>query len=206
MKKLLIFGLAFGISIGMEAQNIYDNYVSASWNYNVPLSSNDFLTQGSGAGFQIGFRKKIDRFYIGADFTYATYSSQKSRTTFYADNSATTTDTHNFAYSYGFTVNGEYIFRPFKKLMPFIGLGIGANSINYWMYYNIYTSKDNGLGGLFRPQAGILMKLGKESKIAVMGVVHYDYSTAASTVFGYSSFPAYGFRLGIALNIPNGIQ
>ena len=204
MKSKLIIFLILAIASAAEAQTIYDNYVSISWDYNLPLSNTSFVDNGSGLGFHLGFRKKINRFYVGADFNYAAFTDYKSRQTYYADNSANTTDTYNYVYSYGFTVNSDYIFRPFKKLMPFVGVGIGASTLSYKMYYNIYTSKDSGLGGLFRPQAGVLMKLGKDSKLAVSGVVHYDYSTASSTVFNYTSFSAIGFRLGIALNIKSG--
>ena len=85
--------------------------------------------------------------------------------------------------------------------MPFVGLGLGANSNSYKMYYNIYASNDSGLGGLVRPQAGALLKLGKDSKVAITGIVHYNYSNAGSTVFNYSNFSSIGFRLGVAFNI-----
>ena len=201
MKSKLIIILVFAITTGTEAQTIYDNYLSFSWDYNLPLTNKNFISNGSSLGFQIGFRKKFDRFYVGADINNATYSEHTARQTLYADNSATTTDTYNYIYSYGFTLNGDYIFRPFKKFMPFVGLGIGANSFSYKTYYNIYTSGDSGLGALFRPQAGFLMKLGQDSKIAITGVVHYDYSTVESTIFNYSGFSAIGFRLGVALNL-----
>jgi opacity protein-like surface antigen len=203
MKIKLIVVLMLVATAASEAQSIYDNYVSASWDYNMPLSNNSFINSSSSQGFQMGFRKKIERFYVGADFNYATYSEYKSRQTTFADNAATTTDIYNYIYNYGFTLNADYIFRPFKKLMPFVGMGIGANSISYSMFYNIYSSKDTGIGGLFRPQAGALLKLGKDSKVALTAVVHYDYSTASSSIFNYSSFSTFGFRLGFALNIPN---
>src|SRR6185436_596646 len=100
MKIKLIIVLMLIATTVVEAQSIYDSYVSFSWDYNVPVTNNSFLTEGSSRGFQMGFRRKIERFYIGADFNYVTYAEYRSRQTLFADNSATTTDTYNYAYSY----------------------------------------------------------------------------------------------------------
>ena len=201
MKSKFIFILMFMTATGVEAQSIYDNYISVSWDYNIPLSNSSFVGKGTGLGFQLGMRKKINRFYVGFDANYAGYSDYSARQTTYADNSASTTDVHKYVYSYGFTLNTDYVFRPFKKLMPFVGLGLGVNSNTYKMFYNIYSNTDNSLGVLVRPQAGALLKLGKDSGVAITGVIHYDYSSASSPVLNYSSFSSIGFRLGVAFNI-----
>jgi opacity protein-like surface antigen len=178
------------------------NYVSVAWNYNLPLNNKDFVGNGSTAGFLVGYRRKINnRIYGGVDFNYVVYNSYHPRQTVVVDNGATTTDAYNYQYTYGFTINGDYVFRPFKKLMPFAGLGLGLSSNEYKTFYNVFNSSDYRLGLLVRPQVGALLKLGKESRIALSGVVQYDYSSAASDKFNISGMSSLAFRVGVAINI-----
>ena len=202
MKSSVIFFFLMVTVVSASAQTIYDNYISATWNYNLPLNNTDFVGKGTAAGFLVGFRRKIDnRLYTGIDFNYVVYNSYHARQTMVVDNGATTTDMYNYQYTYGFTLNGDYVFRPFKKLMPFAGLGVGFTSNAYKTFYNVFNSEDNRLGLLVRPQAGALLKIGKESRMAFTGVVQYDYSSAASTQFSISGMSSVAFRLGVAINI-----
>jgi outer membrane protein W len=151
-------------------------------------------------GFQFGYHEKInDHFYMGVDFNNMIYSEHTPRQTYYSTTGDLTTDFYKYVVSYGGVLAGEYYFSPDKRLVPFVGLGVGANYNSYSLYYNIYSSKDDGWGVLVRPQAGVIFKLGQKQSWGIIAAVHYDYSTAKSTYFNYSNFNSLGLRVGIVV-------
>ena len=53
-----------------------ENYFFVAWNGTLPLSSTEFIENGSGRGAKVGFRKFVGmerRFSVGADFNWAQY-------------------------------------------------------------------------------------------------------------------------------------
>ena len=48
------------------AQEVFDKFLSFSWDVNIPLSNTNFIKKSSVKGFQVGYREKIgDHFYVG---------------------------------------------------------------------------------------------------------------------------------------------
>lgn len=197
--------LMVGAVTGAMAQNAFDKFISFSWDVNKPLSNTNYIKKYSVKGFQVGYREKIgDHFYIGGDFSNATYDDYAPRQTYYIDGGAVTTDFYKYVVAYGVTLSGDYFFTPEKRLSPFAGFGVGSNYNSYKLYYNIYSSSDSGWGFLMRPQAGAILKIGKEMSWGVIAAVHYDYSTAMTKDFAYTNFANIGLRVGIVLGMGTG--
>lgn len=192
---IVIFVLFSQFAMGQD----FDKYFYASWNYKTPLSDTNWLGDPSASGVKFGYRKIInDRFSAGFDFTWSAYEEYKPTATFVTDDGAITTDYFNDLYSYGLTLNGQY-FLPVNssRVLPFIGIGVGAGLNRYAQYYNIYTETDSSWGFLARPEVGVLFAFG--GKVGIIAGAHYDYTTAKSDFFELSDFSAYGFNLGIVL-------
>ncbi len=202
MRRLMMIILIACAATGVMAQEVFDKFLSFSWDVNMPLSNTNFIKKSSVKGFQAGYREKIgDHFYVGGDFSNATYDDHAPRQTYYIDGGAITTDFYKYVVTYCATLNGDYYFTPEKRLSPFAGLGIGASYNSYTLYYNIYSSSGNGWGFLARPQAGAILKMGKEMSWGVIAAVHYDYSTTMSKDFAYTDFTNLGLRVGIVLGL-----
>jgi hypothetical protein len=193
---IIVLLIALG-SIPAMAQD-YSRLVSLSWDVNQPLSHTDFIGKTSGRGFKIGYRQIInEHFLVGGDLNSASFHDYAPRQTYTTNDGAITTDFYHYAYTYGFTLSGDYLFFPDKRFQPFAGLGLGASYIDYTQYYNIFSSKDPQWGVLVRPEAGAFIRLGQYSSWAIQGVVHYDLSTAKSKDFGYNTFTNIGFQIGV---------
>src|SRR5689334_2996599 len=126
MKKLLIFAILWIGSLNAVAQT-YDRFFSVSYDVNQPLSNTDFIGNTSGKGFKLGYREIInEHFLIGVDFNSATFNDYAPRQTYVSETGAFTSDFYRYAYTYGLTLSGDYIFFPDKRFQPFAGLGVGA--------------------------------------------------------------------------------
>jgi len=202
MRKLMMLILMACTATGVMAQEVFDKFLTFSWDVNIPLANTNFIKKSSVKGFQVGYREKIgDHFFVGGDFSNATYDGYSPRQTYYVDGGAITTDFYKYVVTYGATVSGDYYFTPERRLSPFAGLGIGADYNSYKLYYNIYSSSGSGWGFLARPQAGAILKIGKEMSWGVIAAVHYDYSTAMNKDFAYTNFTNLGLRVGIVLGL-----
>lgn len=200
MKRLAILIVAVMWSGVAYAQTSFDRYFFFGSDIVKPMNNTTFINTFSVKGFQVGYRERInDQFYVGVDFNSSTLSQHDPRQTYHTSTGDLTAEFFKYVVTYNATLAGEYYFSPEKRLNPFAGLGIGANYNSYSMFYNVFTPKDNSWGVVFRPQAGVLYKLGREQSWGVIAAVHYDYSTARSDYFGYSGFTTLGFRIGVVV-------
>ena len=96
-------------------------------------------------------------------------------------------------------MSGQYYFKQEDedRLFPYAGLGLGASTNQYVLYYNIYQDTERSWGFLVRPEAGVIFRFTDRSSLGVMAAVHFDYSTNKSDNFAYNSFSALGFQLGL---------
>jgi hypothetical protein len=176
----------------------FDKFFMLSLDMNKPVSNTDFIKDPTARGFKVGYRQLLnEHLLVGLDLNRASYKGYSPRQTYTSPNGALTTDFFRYAYVYGVTLAGDYLFFPDRKLQPYVGLGIGASYVNYTVYYNVYSSNDPKWGLLLRPEAGVLLRLGKYSSWGIQGGVHFDFATAKSTDFGYNNFSNVGVHLGV---------
>jgi len=198
IKLLVVFVVC---SIAAHAQ---ESYFYFNWDVNVPLTNKEWLDNTSTRGAKLGFRKFIGadrKFSAGVDVNWSYFQEYKPTETFESPGGAITTDYFNDIFMMGLTASGQYYFPVGNRehFFPYAGLGLGASRNNYSVSYNIYKDEENSWGFLARPEAGILVRIGTRRRLGAMAAVHYDYTTAKSTNYDYSSFSTVGFQLGIML-------
>lgn len=195
MKKIILMLLFVLPMVAVHAQQ---NYFYISWDINKPTSSTDWISGTSSAGGKAGYRAFLnnEKISIGLDLNWGAYDQYEPTQTFESEHGAITTDYFNYIYTYGIAVSGQYNFTVGEgdRFFPYAGIGFGANHNEYVQYYNIYSDTDKQWGFLARPEAGIIIKLGRTW--GVLGAVHYDYSTNKSDFFDYKNFSALGFQIG----------
>lgn len=197
MKKVFLLAITLLITGATWAQN---NYFYIAWDINEPLSSTDYISSTSTNGLKAGFRifpNDNEKFSLGLDVNWGSYNQYAPRRTMQLSDGAITTDYFKYIYTFGVAANAQYYFKVGEgdRFYPYAGLGLGANHNQYVIYYNIYSEEDTRWGFLARPEAGIIVRLGRS--IGAMAAVHYDYSTNKSEYFDYDNFSALGFQLGI---------
>lgn len=200
MKKYLVI-LALFSNVSAMTQDLgflYDRSISFSWDVNMPMTNTDFIKSATAKGFRIGYRERItDQFHMGIDVNYAGYSDYAPRQTYYTNGGALTTDFFKYATSGGATLSSEYLFRVDHKVMPFVSLGLGVGYHSFNVYYNLYSANDSGWGFLLRPEAGAIVKFGKQGVWGLITSIHFDYSTVKSDTFAYKNFTNIGLRTGL---------
>ena len=177
-------------------------YFYFAWDVNKPLSNTSWLSTTSSRGFRVGYREFInEKFSAGLDISSGTFEQYNPTETRRTGNGAITTDYFKYVYSYTAVISGQYNFHlnDDQTFFPYAGLGVGANHNEYMVYYNIYNDAERNWGFLVRPEAGMLVKIGKRGSFGVLGAIHYDYSTNKSEKFNYNRFSAMGFQLGIMM-------
>lgn len=199
MKKILVLVLSLTF-LHAQAQ---DNYGYLSWNLNVPLSNTEWLDATSSAGGKLGFRFMLrdTRFSVGVDFNWATYDQYEPTQTFEEPGGSITTDYFKYVYNYGIVVSGQYNvpLDDNERFYYYGGLGLGANSNTYSLYYNIYEESYRKTGFLVRPEAGLIARFGRRRSFGAIAAVHYDFSTNQIKEFNYTNFSNVGFQLGLVL-------
>lgn len=177
-----------------------DHFFYLALDVNKPLSNTSWISDASASGAKAGFRVFINpQLSAGLDLSNNNFDQYNPTETVQNSTGAVTTDYFNYVYSYGATATAQYYFRNTdeQNLLPYVGLGLGANRNQYVKYYNIYTDEDVAWGFLARPEAGVLYKFGGRRALGLMAAVHYDYSINKSDKFNYNQFTNVGFQIGI---------
>jgi hypothetical protein len=196
MKKIMLLSFFSVAAICATAQ---EKYFYANFDINTPKSNTSWLRETTANGIKVGYRHFINRkFSAGVDLGYASYDEYFPERTFYRAGGATTTDNFNYITSYNVAVSGQYNL-PLKSelVYPYVGVGIGASSLEYSQYYNVFSNTERSWGFLARPEAGVLLRVFKRRSFGLMAAVHYDYSTNKSESNGYSNFTNLGVQFGV---------
>jgi hypothetical protein len=196
MKKILA---AIFLLLPLLTATAQESYFYANLDINSPMSNRDWISSTSGNGARIGYRKFInEKFSAGIDIGWASYRQYFPTESFVNGTTTTTTDYFNYVTNYTFAASGQYNFRITPEwLIPYAGIGLGAANNRYIRYYNIYTDEDQSWGFLARPEAGVLVRFSKRRSIGAKAAIHYDFTTAKSDMFEYSSFTNLGVQVGI---------
>ena len=178
------------------------NYVYLAWDYNMPLSNKEWLDSSTPHGGVLGYRHFIrdGQLSVGVDINWTTYDQYEPRQTFQQTNGALTTDYYKYIYQYGGVASVQYYHSLFDGIvLPYYGIGVGANYNQFTLYYNIYEDADKAWGFLVRPEVGAVVKFGKYRSLGAILAAHYDYSTVKYPDYNYSGFSSLGWKLGIVL-------
>ena len=175
-------------------------YFYLSLDANKPLSNTEWIEDISFSGGKIGYRGFITpNFSAGLDLGWSNFDQYEPTSTKQNATGAITTDYFHYIYSYSAVVSGQYYLKDEEedRLFPYAGLGLGASTNEYVLYYNIYEDAERSWGFLARPEIGLLFRFTERGSMGIMAAVHYDYSTNKSEKFSYNGFSGFGFQLGI---------
>jgi hypothetical protein len=191
---LLTLLLFSGLAQGQE------KYMYINLDGNKPLSNTGWIKDMSFAAGKIGYRGFITpQFSAGLDLGWANFDQYEPMVTKQSATGAITSDYFHYVYQYSGVISGQYYFKEEEeeRLFPYAGIGLGANTNEYVLYYNIYEDTERSWGFLVRPEVGVLFRFTERGSVGIMAAIHYDYSTNKSEKFGYNNFSAFGIQIGL---------
>lgn len=177
-----------------------EKYFYLGLDINKPTSNTEWIESISAAGGKVGYRGFIrPNFSAGLDLGWSNFDEYEPTSTKVNPTGAITTDYFHYVYSYSGVVSGQYYFKDEEedRFFPYAGLGLGANTNEYVLYYNIYEDAERSWGFLARPEVGLLFRFTERGSVGIMAALHYDYSTNKSEKFNYNNFTGLGFQIGL---------
>lgn len=177
-----------------------EKYMYLALDVNKPTSNTAWIDGISAAGGKLGYRGFIrPNFSAGLDIGWTNFDKYEPTSTKQNATGAITTDYFHYIYQYSAVASGQYYFKEEDedRFFPYAGLGLGANTNEYVLYYNIYEDSERSWGFLARPEVGVLFRFSDRSSLGIMAALHYDYSTNKSEKFNYNNFTALGFQIGL---------
>ncbi len=191
------------LAIGLFASShlwAQEKYIYITLNGSQPLSNTSWIEDFSFAGGKAGYRGFIrPNFSAGLDIGWINFDQYEPTSTKESPTGAVTTDYFHYIYSFSGVVSAQYYFKEEEedRFFPYAGLGLGANTNEYVLYYNIYQDSERAWGFLARPEAGLLFRFSERSNLGIMAALHYDFSTNKSERYNYKNFTAIGFQIGL---------
>lgn len=175
-------------------------YIYLSLDVSKPLSNTRWISDVTFAAGKLGYRGFITpNFSAGVDIGWASFDQYEPTSTKETGTGAITTDYFHYIYQYSGAISGQYYLKPEgeERFFPYAGLGLGASTNEYVLYYNIYEDRERSWGFLTRPEVGLLWRFSERSSLGIMAAIHYDYTTSKSEKFSYNSFSSIGFQIGL---------
>ena len=192
---IILIGLFSSASLMAQQKYVYLNL-----DITKPLSNTAWIKDVTMTAGKIGYRGFITpNFSAGLDLGWANFDQYEPTSTKENSTGAITTDYFHYIYQYSGAISGQYYFKPEDedRFFPYAGLGLGASTNEYVLYYNIYEDRERSWGFLARPEIGVLWRFSERSSLGIMAAIHYDYTTNKSEKFNYNNFSAVGFQIGL---------
>lgn len=211
MKKIILSAIAMvtGFTVA-SAQMVpnkttsgLNNLFAVSWEIAVP-AGNDLISATSLAGGKVEYRKFLpDKpLSFGLSLSWNSYEQYYSTRTISYDNDtkAITTDMDRVVYTTPVAALAHYYFNYGQAIMPYAGIGLGAQYSEQNIYYNIFLSSDYNWGFLARPELGVLIAPGGQRNWGVLLGASYSYATNKNSTLKINDLKNISFNIGLFLN------
>ncbi|CAL1518678.1 outer membrane beta-barrel protein [Chitinophaga sp. MM2321] len=203
MKRYIILSLllSMGIMKGFTQGKI-NNLYGLSWEISVP-TNNEFLDKTSLAGGRAEYRHFLSAAPVsfGVAVSWNSYEQyMPTQTVYYKDNNAAiTTDMDKVVYTVPIMATAHYYFNYGKKVMPYVGLGIGTQYSEQTIYYNIFVEDEFNWGFAIRPEIGALIRPRGNNWGILLGA-NYGYATNKNDLFQIDNLKNFSFNIGFFLS------
>ena len=197
MKKIIFTAtlLTFITAIGYSQKNAF----AMSWEVNFPNNGN-YLTKTSWAGGKLEYRYFLkDELSVGIAMNWNSYSQYFARQTYTkADgNSAITSDFVAHVYNIPLTAITHYYFERKGKMLPYAGIGIGAQYMDQRLFYNVYETSEYNWGFVARPEVGVIIAP-PGSDVGLLLGLSYSIATNENGITKKNSFKNFGINIGVS--------
>ncbi len=178
------------------------NMYGLSWEISVPTNS-EFLDKTSLAGGKFEYRHFLagKPISFGVSIGWNSYEQYIPTQTISYDNGtkAITTDMDRNIYTVPVAALAHYYFNWGKPVLPYIGVGIGAQYAEQTIYYNIFETDEYNWGFLVRPELGVLIRP-KMRNWGILANAGWSYATNKNDLFDINSLKNFSFNIGLFIN------
>lgn len=207
MKKLAILFLFFiAISKDDHAQTptqtqsytVTDRFFIG---YEVAFPGGDFISRTSWSGGRFEYRIMIKpNVSVGIGSSWNSFEQYTPRTVYQKEDGsgAITSDIIKQVYTVPITASAHYYFRGKEKLLPYLGVGLGAQYSDQTVYLNIYALDENNWGFVVRPEIGLIYSFNPAFGMFLSGA--YNYSTNKNDAFDIDNLHHFAVTIGITFS------
>ena len=156
------------------------SYYTFSWNTTFTLGDfNDWVSNASPAGFDIGGRYLLDRgLTVGFNLGWQRVSQNYGYQTYFdPDGSAITADNYRFTWMVPFQGVIAYHFLPDKLVSPYLGLGVGGDYMEHHLLVQEIDAYTTRWDFSLTPEVGALIKFGTFSNWGALVAFNYKWTT-----------------------------
>jgi len=186
-------------SQGFSPASLY----TLSWTMGVPAGGfEDFINNISFAGGTLAGRYFLKKgFALGFEFGWSSYYRKYPRETYYSgDGTAITAIQYSYALVVPWKVGAYYYFIPKALADPYLGLSLGGDYMEEHILVQEFDVYNIQWGFTLSPEAGVLVKLGKDSNWGASISAQYWFNTNEFSFTGgksYSRMQGLNFSAGL---------
>jgi outer membrane protein W len=204
MKKIILIAIGYMFLYTQAGAQMEkrSSLMHLSWEIAFPVS-NPYLSETSLSGGRFEFRQMIKpNTSVGLAMSWNSFDEYVGRKTYTSGDGATavTTDMVRQIYTLPITaVIHRYFYGKSKKLVPNIGIGLGAMYAEQSSFINIYEISSENWGFVVRPEAGLMYEMGS----GFYGQLGASYQWASNKNEGLklNSLSQFAINVGIAWKI-----
>lgn len=175
----------------------FDKYYGIGPAVSAPLSNRSYIDNPSTRSARFFYRELINEHVsAGIDVSFAGYNDYIAPAVYQSQNQAIFTDFYNYTDVAALALAGEYLFRPDKKLIPYLGFAAGASYTRLRLYYNIYSNKDTKWSGLVRPYGGAMVRFGDKTSWGAFANASFEHMFLKAPDYDYSGLSSVAFQVG----------
>lgn len=201
MRRYMFLFMVLGLmclSTNLDAQRGKRYYINTGWQFNATLNNPVAESaQAYGAYLESGFYV-TPLLAVGGFASFNTNNEYvPSRTYYYDDQSALTTDMYRSLYQvpFGSTVRFRFLR---TNLQPYVEAKIGTQYSTQTTYFSEYLVTDHNFGFYISPEVGLSWYPFASTDFGFQFAVFYSYATNRNDAYNLNGINNLGLKLGVA--------
>lgn len=189
MKKIILLALFVVFTMGAKAQ---DYFWALTWDMTLPVGeTSDFIEGYQLRGIGVDNRWMYNETYsFGFYLGWQTMYERRDQEIYEGNNGKIQGTQFRYINSLPIVVNGHYYFNPYDKISVHAGAGLGLYWLEARSEIGLIAVVDKGWRFGFYPEAGIHVKMSRDTKILLNTKYNYVLGKDGGPNYTYLTFGA----------------
>lgn len=178
--------LVLAATVGSFAQS------SFTVEYSMGFGSGDvksYINSPSFRGFALEYKRYVQpKLSIGGEISWNVFYERRAYDTYTKGTVSVSGTQYRYINAVPILITTNYHFKPGEKISPFVGLGVGAMSMNRDTNMGVYVLSTDTWHFALKPEVGVLVSANSQLDILLSGKYYTGFATSDMPTQSYFAF------------------
>lgn len=192
------------ITLILSLITVYSAFAQSTFTVEYSMSfgtgdTKDYISSPSFRGFAMEYKRYVSpKLSVGGEVSWNVFYERRAFDTYTAGTISLSGVQYRYINAVPIMLNVNYHLKPGEKINPFVGLGIGAMSMNRYTTQGVYALTQDTWNFGLKPELGVLINTSGAMDILLTGKYYYGFEAGDLPAQSYFAFNiGFVFRHGM---------